>query len=161
MRIVDANIILRYLLDDDPQLAAKATAILEQGTVHAPFEVLAEVVYVMQGVYAVPRTEISSTLRQFIELANITTDNTPVLAEALQIYAERGLDFVDAILCAYHRIDGHEIETFDKKLKKSLVNSFDLLWVREAESRYAEIETDDVICRPIDEAVRDARGKLK
>ena len=31
MRFVDANVILRYLLDDDPQLAEKATKILEQG----------------------------------------------------------------------------------------------------------------------------------
>ena len=44
MRFVDANVILRYLLDDDPQLAEKAAKILEQGQVHVPFEVMAEVV---------------------------------------------------------------------------------------------------------------------
>jgi len=120
MRIVDANIILRYLLDDDPQFTAQAVKILEQGTVHAPFEVLAEVVYVMQGVYGIPRAEVSSTLGLFIKLPNITTNNSKVLAEALRLYAEKGLDFVDALLCAYHRVDGHEIETFDKKLKKCL-----------------------------------------
>lgn len=120
MRIVDANIILRYLLDDDQQLTAQATRILERGTVHAPFEVLAEVVYVMQGVYGVPRSEVSSTLGLFIKLPNITTNNSAVFVEALGLYAEKGFDFVDALLCAYHRVDGHEIETFDKKLKKYL-----------------------------------------
>lgn len=118
MRIVDANIILRYLLDDDPQFTAKATEIIERETVHAPFEVIAEIVYVMQGVYNVPRIEICSTLGQFIELPNISTNNSPVLTEALRLYAQKGLDFVDALLCAYHRVDGHLIETFDKKLKK-------------------------------------------
>ena len=120
MRIVDANIILRYLLDDDPQLTAQAPRILERGTVHAPFEVLAEVVYVMQGVYGVPRSEISSTLGIFVTLPNITTNNSMVLVEALGLYAENGFDFVDALLCAYHRVEGHVIETFDKKLKKCL-----------------------------------------
>ncbi|MFZ4856253.1 MAG: PIN domain-containing protein [Desulfuromonadaceae bacterium] len=120
MRIVDANIILRYLLDDDPQFSVQATLILERGTVHAPFEVLAEVVYVMQGVYGVPRAEISTTLGLFVTLPNITTNSSMVLMEALGLYAEKGFDFVDALLCAYHKVEGHEIETFDKKLKKCL-----------------------------------------
>jgi predicted nucleic-acid-binding protein len=105
MRIVDANIILRHLLDDDPQLSEKASKILERDSVHAPFEVIAEVVYVMQGVYGVPRTEVSSTLCQFFKLPNITTNNTRVVVEALDLYASMGLDFVDALLCAYHRVD--------------------------------------------------------
>jgi predicted nucleic-acid-binding protein len=44
MRFVDANIILRYLLEDDSVLSVKAANILEHNDVHAPFEVLAEVV---------------------------------------------------------------------------------------------------------------------
>ena len=51
MRFVDANVILRYLLEDDLSLAEKAAIILEREKVHVPFEVVAEVVYVMEGVY--------------------------------------------------------------------------------------------------------------
>lgn len=39
--------------------------------------------------------------------------------------------------------------------------AIDFLWVKEAEARYAEIEAGGVICRPLDEAVQDTRGKLK
>jgi len=118
MRIVDANIILRYLLDDDPLLASQAACILEKGAVHLPFEVLAEVVYVMQGVYGVPREKIGSTLELFIASHDVSTNNRPVLLEALKLYTDKGIDFVDSLLCAYHRVDRHEIETFDKKLGK-------------------------------------------
>jgi predicted nucleic-acid-binding protein len=118
MRIVDANIILRYLLDDDQELATKAACILEKGVVHLPFEVVAEVVYVMQGVYGVPRETISSTLALFIATPNVSTNSKPVLSEALSLYTDKRIDFVDALLCAYHTIDGHEIETFDKKLSR-------------------------------------------
>jgi predicted nucleic-acid-binding protein len=118
MRFVDANVILRYLLDDDPQLAEKAAKILEQGQVHVPFEVMAEVVYVMQGVYKVSRQEISTVLTRFIMLPNVTTSSEPVLREALLIYADKGLDFVDSLLCSYSVIEGVQVETFDKKLKK-------------------------------------------
>lgn len=118
MRFIDANVILRYLLDDDPQLAEKAAKILEQGQVHVPFEVMAEVVYVMQGVYKVSRQEISTVLTRFIMLTNVTTSSEPVLREALLIYADKGLDFVDSLLCSYSVIEGVQVETFDKKLKK-------------------------------------------
>jgi putative PIN family toxin of toxin-antitoxin system len=38
---------------------------------------------------------------------------------------------------------------------------FEALWVREAETRYDEIATSKVVCRPLDEAVEDARRALK
>lgn len=52
MSIVDANVILRYILDDHPELSTAAAAILEQQTVILPIEVACEVVYVLQKVYA-------------------------------------------------------------------------------------------------------------
>jgi predicted nucleic-acid-binding protein len=118
MVIVDANIILRYLLEDDAVLSGKAAIILEHKDVHTPFEVLAEVVYVMQGVYKVSRQTISDVLSRFLMLPNISTNDTPVAIEALRLYAEKGLDFVDSLLCGYSRINGVTVHTFDKKLIK-------------------------------------------
>jgi hypothetical protein len=54
-------------------------------------------------------------------------------------------------------------------LAKQLIASLDeterqdveALWVKEAEARYAEIETGKVECRPVDDVLRDARMKLK
>jgi Putative addiction module component len=54
-------------------------------------------------------------------------------------------------------------------LAKQLIDSLDetemegveALWVREAESRYAEIEKGIVECQPVDEALKEAREKLK
>ena len=121
MRFVDANVILRYLLDDDPQFADKAAKIIEQGQVHVPFEVMAEVVYVMQGVYKISRQEISSVLTRFILFPNVTTNSEPVLREALRLYADKCLDFVDSLLCSYSSIEGVQVETFDRKLKKLIL----------------------------------------
>jgi len=53
MVIVDANIVLRYLLDDHPVLSPKAADILEQHSVTLPIEAACEVVYVLQKVYKV------------------------------------------------------------------------------------------------------------
>lgn len=50
MLIVDANIILRYLLFDNIELAEKASEIIENNKVFIPFEVAAEIVYVLDKV---------------------------------------------------------------------------------------------------------------
>ncbi len=53
MKIVDANIILRYLLDDHEMLSEEAAAIIENNKVLLPNEVIAEIVYVLEKVYEV------------------------------------------------------------------------------------------------------------
>ena len=62
MKIADANIILRYLLDDDEELSAKAAEIIEQNELTIPNEVFAEIVYVLEKVYKIEREEISNIL---------------------------------------------------------------------------------------------------
>ena len=53
MSVVDANVVLRYLLDDHTELSQKAADMLGQQNVTLPLEVACEVVYVLQKVYAV------------------------------------------------------------------------------------------------------------
>ena len=81
-------------------------------------EVLAEVVYVQKGVYQVGRTEIARTLIEFLD--EISIDDQEVMYEALSLFSETSLDFVDCVLIARHRILGDEIISFDKKLNKML-----------------------------------------
>ncbi len=49
MSVVDANVILRYVLNDHAELSPKAAEILEQQTATLPIEVACEVVYVLQN----------------------------------------------------------------------------------------------------------------
>lgn len=54
--LVDANVILRYLLDDVPEMAVKADEIIKAGAFTTP-EILAEVLYVLIKVYKVEKSE--------------------------------------------------------------------------------------------------------
>lgn len=60
-KLIDANVILRYLLGDHPKYSKKAKEVIEEGAYTLP-EVIAEVVYVLNGVYKVTRSEIRDTL---------------------------------------------------------------------------------------------------
>ncbi|MEQ8169314.1 MAG: PIN domain-containing protein [Candidatus Eremiobacterota bacterium] len=120
MQIVDANIILRYLLDDIEELANKAAHILENNELFIPNEIISEVVYVMEKVYKINRKDIQKSLIEFLNYENINTQDRELLKEALEIYSNRQLDFVDTLLLSYNKIKKYTVFTFDKKLEKLL-----------------------------------------
>ncbi|TRX03250.1 PIN domain-containing protein [Candidatus Methylobacter oryzae] len=113
MSLVDANIVLRYLLDDHAELSAKAAAILEQQTGTLPIEAACEVVYVLQKVYAVDREEIRQLLTGLLNEALVTMEKPQVFVKALEYFGSSSLDFVDTLLCAYRTVEGQEVFTFD------------------------------------------------
>lgn len=116
-KLIDANVILRYLLGDHPQMSEEAKKIIVDGAFTLP-EVFAEVVYVLKGVYKVERTEIAKTLIDFLD--EISIENQEIVCEALSLFSETSLDFVDCVLIARHRLLGDEIVSFDRKLNKML-----------------------------------------
>ena len=119
MVMLDTNMILRYLLNDDQEMADKAEDYINGGNVSVAIEVIAEVVYVLKGVYSMERDEIANAVKGFLEL--VSCQDVDVLNLALDTYAERNLDFVDCVLYGYHVVKDIEIATFDKKLLK-LIN---------------------------------------
>ncbi len=68
--------------------------------------------------YKKNREEIARVSLLF--LRTVHSDFRDVLSQALRVYAENNLDFVDCILFAYKKKRGYEIATFDKKLKRLL-----------------------------------------
>lgn len=60
MVMLDANVILRYLLNDDERMASEAENIIKNMPVQVTIEIVAEVVYVLKGVYHIGRMEMVS-----------------------------------------------------------------------------------------------------
>ncbi len=118
MVLFDANVILRYLLNDNQEMADAAERYLKAGGVLVTIEVAAEVVYVLKGVYSLERDNISETLKSFLGLVDCRDKDVLILA--LETFGKHNLDFVDCVLLAYHVIRKIEIATFDKKLLKLL-----------------------------------------
>ena len=110
--------ILRYLLNDNQEMADRAEQYLNAGDVYVTIEVIAEVVYVLHGVYSLDRERIADTVKGFLD--QVLCQEMSVLELALDTYGARSLDFVDCVLYAYHVVKGAELATFDKKLLKLL-----------------------------------------
>ncbi len=116
MKIVDANLVLRYLLNDIEKQAKEAFSILNSGSVTLLNEVIAEIVYVLEKVYRVDRDKICSELKELISSENILINNADVMEYALDVFSTSRLDFIDALLCSYAKVTNATIYTFDKKL---------------------------------------------
>jgi len=118
MIIIDANAILRYMLNDNVDMAKTVDELITKNKVTVRHEVMAEVVYVLEKVYALPKNEIKDGISVFLSLSNIETENTEVLLLALETYSDKKLDFVNCLLYGFKAICGYEMFTFDKALNK-------------------------------------------
>jgi predicted nucleic-acid-binding protein len=121
MLIVDANIVLRYLLLDHAEQSEKAAEIIENNQVFIPFEVVAEVVYVLEKLYQIERAEICRSIKKLFDDDNTHTYDSDILKKALEIFSAKKIDFVDTLLCGYSLVRGDEVKTFDKKINKYIL----------------------------------------
>ena len=120
MQIVDANIVLRYLLSDHEELSAKAEEIIDNNSIHLPIEVLCEVVYVLEKVYKAARNDVAEELTGLISNLEVTLPSREAVLVGLRNYGTENLDFVDCVLAGYAEVENVEVHTFDKKLRKLL-----------------------------------------
>ena len=74
MKILDENMILRYLINDNIEMADKVEEIIDSNEVLILPEVIAEVIYVMRSVYKRERSEIVSGLIDFLDMDNVKTN---------------------------------------------------------------------------------------
>ena len=116
-KLIDANVILRYLLNDNPEMAQQAKAVIEGGAYTKP-EIIAEVVYVLKGVYHATRSDIRTFIKEMLK--SVYCVESDKVSYAVDVYADTTLDFVDCLLIAYHVLGKEDVFTFDKKLANHL-----------------------------------------
>ena len=128
MRILDANAILRYLLNDIKEQASTVAEAIEEGVLTTP-EVIAEVVYVLSGHYGMPRSEVSWCIHCI--LLDVKVENAKALQYAMGVYNQTNLDFVDCLMIAYHKVLGFEVLSFDRKLNTTLAKNLEVYQINQ------------------------------
>ncbi len=114
--LIDANVILRFLIGDNPEMMITARQVIESGEAYTLPSVLAEVIYVLNGHYEVERPVIRDTLKHLLDRVGI--EYPDVVKSALDYYADRNVDFVDALLISRAKLLGEEVLSFDKRLNR-------------------------------------------
>jgi predicted nucleic-acid-binding protein len=116
MKIVaDTNVLLRFVLADDPKQYRSAKEALEKATaVLVTNHALCEMVWVLRSRYGVSRDNLVATISLVRETENVVLDLQAVNAGIAAL--QSGADFADGVI-AYegHWLGGETFVSFDKK----------------------------------------------
>ena len=120
MIALDTNVLVRFLVQDDPLQAQLATKVINQLTDDAQGfvsrEVLIELVWVLERAYRLGRTEIASALDGLLSATELNIEGSDEVAPALELYRNDGFGFADLMIAAAARRAGaSELVTFDSK----------------------------------------------
>lgn len=129
-KIIDANVILRFFFEDDEEKFQRSKEFfrkLEFGEDDALLTeiVFAEVVWVLQKVYSIPRKEISPIFLKLLNYHGLkTVFSKEIFSESLKLYAIHAGDIQDIFLAVLARVKGSKIISFDKADFKKLKADF-------------------------------------
>ena len=121
-KLIDANVVLRYLLRDDDALFKKASALLDrvklgEEAVVIPESVLTECVYVLMKVYKVDKLIISEKLKGLFAYKGIANPDKKDLIDSIVLFGQTQLSIVDCIACSKSINHGMSLCTFDDDLR--------------------------------------------
>jgi predicted nucleic-acid-binding protein len=117
---LDTNVLVRFLVQDDPDQARIASEIIEQLTEEASGfvsrEVLVELVWVLERAYRLARAEIAGAIDGLLASTELVVEGADALGAALELYRNDGFGFADLMIAAAARRAGaSELLTFDRK----------------------------------------------
>lgn len=126
---VDANVVLRFLTGEPPDLAARARQLLqkaERGEVVLCLSpvVVAEVVWVLCGFYKLPKAQVADHLGALLIAPGVEAQGQDTLLAALALMAEANVDFADALLAAAAQQNGETVCSFDEDFRRLRVHTF-------------------------------------
>ena len=122
-RLVDTNLIVRYLVQDHEKHARGATKLFEscdRGEVSIVVlpEVLAECVFVLESFYRHRRADIASALSALISSPGIEIEQEPIHLDALERYRRTKFHFVDCVIAAFAAAQDVPVATFDQDFRR-------------------------------------------
>ncbi len=118
-RLVDTNLIVRYLVRDDPKQVALADRLFERcergdlTMVILPV-VLAECVFVLESFYEQARPDIARVLTAMITAPHVEIAAMEICVDALARYAPGRMHFVDCMIAAQAAAFELAVATFDR-----------------------------------------------
>lgn len=122
-RLVDTNLIVRYLVQDHEKHAKAAGKLFdacdkaELVIVLLPV-VLAECVFVLESFYEHSRGDIASALGTLISSPGVEISRAEIHLDALDRYQRTKIHFVDCVIAATSAAENTSVATFDQDFRK-------------------------------------------
>jgi predicted nucleic-acid-binding protein len=119
MRAVDANLLVRLIVRDDPAQVAAAEAFVAGGA-WVSHLVLAETIWVLDAVHERSAAQLAAAIEMLLNHEQLSIQDAEVVAQALARFRSRpALGFSDCLVLEIARKAGHlPLGTFDRGLAK-------------------------------------------
>ncbi|MBW1674497.1 MAG: PIN domain-containing protein [Deltaproteobacteria bacterium] len=120
MRFLDTNIFIRFLTDDVPEKVDACEeifkkAVEKQETLFTTELVIAEIVWVLESFYKLPKNEIQDKVEKILNTPNLICPHKDLILNALILYSEKNIDYIDACNALILKENGiEELYSYDK-----------------------------------------------
>jgi predicted nucleic-acid-binding protein len=124
MPALDTNVLVRYIVQDDPSQLAAAKRLIrrcvaEASTLFVPVTVVLELEWVLRSSFAFAKDDVLMTLSALFSAAELTFESERALEVALQLFRKGSADFADCLHVALATQAGEQpLWTFDKSASK-------------------------------------------
>jgi len=99
---LDTNVLVRYVMQDDPRQSPRATRLIDSLAPQAPgyvsLVVLVELVWVLRSNYGLARGQVATVLETLLRSKELLIERAETLAQALERFESAGADFADALI---------------------------------------------------------------
>ncbi len=117
---VDTNLFLRYLTKDDPGKYERCRAVFKKAvggkvSLLTSEMVIAELIWTLLSYYRVPKAEVIEKVSIIISTPNLHVVDRTIIADALVLYSQKNIDFIDAYNALFMKFHGLEkIYSYDE-----------------------------------------------
>ena len=118
---LDTNVLVRYIVQDDPEQSLAATRLIESRcTVQSPgwvgVTVLMELVWVLTTAYRYEKAVVASVIRQLLRTTELMVEDRETAWTALREFETGNADFADCLLSHRNHASGcTQTYTFDRR----------------------------------------------
>jgi predicted nucleic-acid-binding protein len=99
---LDTNVVVRYIMQDDPKQSPKATSLIESLTADEPGFIslvsIVELVWVLGFSYKLAREQIAQALGALIRTKEIVIDRAELVGKAVRVFSNTSADFADCLI---------------------------------------------------------------
>lgn len=92
----DTNVVVRFLVTDDPGQSLRARRLFAHDSVWLPLTVVMETAWILRKTFRFPREQVAAALRSLAGRSNVTLERADLVAQALG-WCAQGMDFADAL----------------------------------------------------------------
>ncbi len=101
---IDTNVLVRFLVQDDPEQFARAQKLFRREVpIFVSHLVLMETEWVLRSRYKLTKAEIHDAFSELLSVVELSVEEEPSVEEALYVWRDSTAQFADCLIGAHNR----------------------------------------------------------